>query len=81
MLPQQQRQETLLVFIKCNKNIKDSASAQNIYTIVAFTREYSRVLLFVFSIRKQRVKTMINLNHLSTNLINQLDKSEGVNGI
>jgi hypothetical protein len=62
----------LLVFIKFNKNIKDSASAHNIYTIVAFTWEYSRVSLFIFSTGKQRVKIMINLNHVSTNLINQL---------
>jgi hypothetical protein len=64
---------SLLVFIKCNKNIKDSTSAQNIYTIVAFTREYSRVSLFIFSTGKQRVKTKININHVSTNLINQVD--------
>jgi hypothetical protein len=63
----------VLVFIKCKKNIKDSASTQNIYTIAAFTREYSRVSLFIFSTGKQRVKTMINLNHVSTNLLDQLD--------
>jgi hypothetical protein len=60
LYPWQWRQKacwhSLLVFIKCNKNFKDS-----------------RVSLFIFSIGKQRVETMINLNHVSTNLINQLD--------
>ena len=49
----------------------DSASAQN--TIVAFTREYSRVSLFIFYHREAMVKEIDKSYHVSTNFVNQLD--------
>ena len=61
----------VLTFIKCNKNKKNSASAQNI--IVAFYREYSTYRYLYFTTGKLRSKNLITYYHASTNLINQLD--------
>ena len=53
------RFRSVLTFVKCNKNKKNSASAQNI--IVAFYREYSRYRYLYFTTGKLSSKKSDNL--------------------